>query len=100
MLTCNIKRGNEEFEVSVSEDSKNATVTDELSTKVTISFDSGNLSVRLPNGWGGWTSSMPAAVDYAVNLCRESRGQITRDSAFQEMVDYVKNCKDDKDDGD
>ena len=100
MLTCNIKRGNEEFEVAVSEDSKNATVTDELSTKVTISYDSGNLSVRLPNGWGGWKSSMPAAVEYAVSLCRESRGQNTRDSAFQEMVDYVKDCKDDKDDGD
>ena len=97
MVTCKIKRENEEFEVAVSEHSKNATVTDELGTKVTISYNSGSLNVRLPNGWGAWKSSMPEAVEYAVKLCRESRGQLTPESAFHEMVDYVKDCKDDGD---
>ena len=94
MLNCKIKRGDEEFEVAVSEDSKKGTVTDKLGTKVSISYDSGNLNVRLPNGWGSWKSSIPSAVDYAVNLCLESRGQLTSDSAFQEMVDYIKRCED------
>ena len=94
MLTCKIERGDEEFDVAVSEDSKKATVSDKLGTKVSISYDSGNLNVRLPNGWGAWQSSMPSAVDYAVKLCLQSRGQLTPDSAFQEMVDYIKDCKD------
>ena len=97
MVTCKIKRENEEFEVAVSEHSKDATVTDGLGTKVTISYNSGNLNVRLPNGWGAWKSTMPAAVEYAVKLCRESRGQLTPESAFHEMVDYVKSCKSDGD---
>ena len=52
MLTRNIKRNDEELVVEVSEDNKRATVTDERGTTVTISYDSGNLNVRLPNGWG------------------------------------------------
>ena len=97
MLTRTIKRGDEEFEVAVSEDSKKATVTDKLGTKVAISYDSGNLNVRLPNGWGSWKSSMPSAVDYGVSLCLEARGQLTSESAFQDMVDYIKGGKDEGD---
>ena len=44
MLTCKIERGDEEFDVAVSEDSKKATVSDKLGTKVSISYDSGNLT--------------------------------------------------------
>ena len=97
MFTCKIERGSEEFEVAVSEDSKKGTVTDKFGTTVTISYNSGNLNVRLRNGWGAWQSSMPAAVEYAVKLCREPRGQLTQETAFHEMVDYIKNCKDDGD---
>ena len=90
MLTRQIKRNSEEFVVEVSEDEKRATVTDERGTTVNISYDSGNLNVRLPNNWGSWVSSMESAVERAVKLCFESRGQLTQDSAYQEMVEYVK----------
>ena len=90
MLTCRIKHNDEEFVVKVSEDNKRATVTDEMGTMVTIGYDSGNLNVRLPNGWGSWAPSMESAVERAVGLCLESRGQLTAESAYQEMVDYVK----------
>ena len=93
MLSRTVKRGDEEFEVAVSEDSKTATVTDKLGTIASISYNSGHLNVRLPNGWGAWKSSMPSAVDYAVDLCLEARGQLTSESAFQGMVDYVKGGK-------
>ena len=33
---------------------------------------------------------MESAVERAVGLCIESRGQLTAESAYQEMVDYVK----------
>ena len=89
MLTRNITRNDEEFVVEVSEDKKRASVTDERGTTATISYDSGNLNVRLPNGWGSWVSSMEAAVERAVKLCFESRTQLTADDAFKEMVDYV-----------
>ena len=90
MLTRSIKRDDEEFVVEVSEDEKNATVTDEKGTTVTINYDSGNLNVRLPNGWGNWVPSMESAVERAIRLCLESRGQLTAAAAYQEMVDYVK----------
>ena len=90
MLTRRIKRNDEEFVVKVSEDEKKATVTDEMGTTVTIGYDSGNLNVRLPNGWGSWVPSMESAVERAVRLCLESRGQLTAESAYEEMVDYVK----------
>ena len=90
MLTRQIKRNSEEFVVEVSEDQKRATVTDERGTTVKIGYKSGNLDVRLPNGWGYWESSMERAVERAVKLCVESRGQLTQGSAYQEMVEYVK----------
>ena len=90
MLTRRIKRNDEEFVVKVSEDEMNVTVTDEMGTTVTIRYNSGNLNVRLPNGWGGWEPSMESAVERAVKLCLESRGQLTAESAYEEMVDYVK----------
>ena len=90
MLTRRIKRNDEEFVVKVSEDEKKATVTDERGTTVTIGYDSGNQNVRLPNGWGSWEPSMESAVERAVRLCLESRGQLTAERAYQEMVDYVK----------
>ena len=90
MLTRRIKRNDEELVVKVSEDEKKATVTDERGTTVTIGYDSGNLNVRLPNGWGSWEPSMESAVERAVRLCLESRGQLTAERAYQEMVDYVK----------
>ena len=89
MLTRKIERNDEEFVVEVSKDNKRATVTDERGTTVTIRYDSGNLNVRLPNGWGSWVPSMEAAVERAVKLCFESRKQLTADDAYQEMVDYV-----------
>ena len=90
MLTRRIKRNDEEFVVELSEDEKKVTVTDERGTTVTIDYDSGNLNVRLPNGWGSWVPSMESAVERAVRLCLESREQLTADSAYEEMVDYVK----------
>lgn len=90
MLIRRIKRNDEEFVVKVSEDEKRATVTDEMGTTVTIGYDSGNLNVRLPNGWGSWAPSMESAVERAVRLCLESKGQLTAESAYQEMVDYAK----------
>ena len=90
MLTRRIKRNDEEFVVKVSEDEKNATVTDERGTTVSIGYNSGHLNVRLPNGWGNWEPSMESAVERAVRLCIESRGQLTTEGAYQEMVDYVK----------
>ena len=90
MLTRRIKRNDEEFVVEVSEDEKKATVTDEKGTTVSIGYDSGNLNVRLPNGWGSWEPSMDSAVERAVRLCIESRGQLTAESAYQEIIDYVK----------
>ena len=89
MLTRKIERDDEQFVVEVSKDNKRATVTDERGTTVTISYDSGNFTVRLPNGWGSWTPSMEAAVERAVKLCFESRKQLTMNDAYQEMVDYV-----------
>lgn len=91
MLTRRIKHNDEEFVVMVSEDEKKATATDERGTTVAIGYNSGNLNVRLPNGWGSWEPSMESAVNRAVRLCLESRGQLTAESAYQEMVDYVKN---------
>ena len=90
MLSRRIKRGGEEFIVEVSADVKNATVTDERGTRVTITYNSGHLNVRLENGWGNWVPSMRRAVELAVDLCFESRDQLTGDQAYQEMVDYVK----------
>ena len=63
MLSRTIKRNGEEFVVEVSEDQKRATVTDQRGTQVTISYSSGNLNVRLPNGWGAWKTSMESAVE-------------------------------------
>ena len=90
MLTRKIKRQEEEFVVQVLEDQKTATVTDEHGMVVTISPNSGNFDVRLPNGWGAWKPTMEASVGYAVKLCIEARTQLTADKAFQEMVNYVK----------
>ncbi len=90
MLSCRIKRSGEEFIVEVSADDKNATVTDERGTRVTITYNSGHLNVRLPKGWGNWAPSMESAVELATKLCFESRDQLTGDQAYQEMVDYVK----------
>ena len=89
MLTRKIERDNEEFVVALSEDKMRATVTDEKGVVVTISYDSGNFNVRLPNGWGSWMPSMERAVEQAVRLCFESRKQATADEAYQEMLDYV-----------
>ena len=89
-LSRRIKRGGEEFTVEVSSDDKNAAVTDERGTRVTITYNSGHLNVRLENGWGNWVPSMRRAVELAVALCFESRDQLTAEQAFQEMVDYVK----------
>ena len=89
MLTRTIKRQDEEFTVKVTPDEKNTTVTDERATQVTITPDSGNFSVRLPNGWGAWKPSMESSVDYAVQLCFEARKQLTAGEARREMVEYV-----------
>lgn len=90
MLTRKIKRRDEEFVVQVSEEEKKATVTDERGTIVTISYNSGNFNVRLPNGWGAWKSTMKESVNYAVAVCFEARTQLAADQAYQEMVNYVK----------
>ena len=90
LLARKFKRNGEHFVVAVSEDEKDATVTDEKGTIVTIRFGSGHLRVRLPNGWGYSESSMEKAVERAAKLCVESRGQLTPEEAYKEMVDYVK----------
>ena len=92
-MQCKIKRQDEQFVVQVSEDKKTTTVTDERGTVVTISWNSGNYDVRLPNGWGSWSTTMDAAVERAVRLCLEARSQHTADKAAEEMVAYVKNCQ-------
>ena len=89
MLTRTIKRQDEEFTIAVSTDQKKATVTDERGTLVTITPNSGNFNVRLPNGWGAWKPSMESSVDYAVQLCFEARKQLTAGEARREMVEYV-----------
>ena len=90
MLTRKIKRNGEQFVVAIANDERSATVTDFNGTQVTIKYDSGNLNVRLPNGWGSWKPSMESAVNYAVKLCIESRGQLTSDEAYKQMADFVK----------
>ena len=90
MLSRRITQSGEEFIGEVSVDDKNATVTDERGTKVTITYNSCHLNVRLPNGWGNWEPSMESAVELAVKLGFESRDQLTGDQAYQEMIDYVK----------
>ena len=92
-MQCKIKRQDEHFAVEVSEDQKNTTVTDERGTGVTITWNSGNYNVRLPNGWGSWEKTIDAAVERAVRLCIEARSQRTVDEAVEEMVAYVKNCE-------
>ena len=96
MLTREIKRNGEQYLVAITDNGKEATVTDEHGTKVTIRYNSGNLNVRLPNGWGGWQSSMDTAVDYAIKLSNESRGQLTPEEAYKQMAEFVKD-EDDKD---
>ena len=44
----------------------------ERGAAVTIGYDSSNLNVRLPNGWGSWEPSMESAVARAISLCIES----------------------------
>ena len=89
MLTRKIERDGEQFMVALSDDKMSASVTDEKGVVVTISFSSGNFSVRLPNGWGYWTPTMEKAVEQAVRLCIESRKQLTADQAYEELLDYV-----------
>jgi len=89
MLTRTIKRNDEQFVVAIEDDQKQATVTDEHGVTVTIRYSSGNLDVRLPNGWGYWVSSMDTAVERAVKLCFESRKQLTPEQAYEEMVEFV-----------
>lgn len=94
MLTRTIKRNDEQFVVAIEDDQKQATVTDEHGVTVTIRYNSGNLNVRLPNGWGSWVSSMDAAVERAVGLCFESRKQLTPEQAYEEMVEFVQDKED------
>ena len=89
MLTRKIERQGEQFVVQVSKDQREATVTGQHDSVVTIRPNSGNFAVRLPNGWGGWRPTMDAAVEYAVSLYFEARRQLTADEALQEMIDYV-----------
>ena len=56
---------------------------------VYITPGAGNFEVRLPNGWGGWRSTMGEAVDYAVTLCQEARRQLTADDVSRQMVIYA-----------
>ena len=90
-ITCEITRDNKKFFIEIIDDRKTATVTDQDGVVVTISYKSGNFNVRLPNGWGYWQSSMASAVNSAVDLCAEE--QLTADTAYKEMVEYVKKCK-------
>lgn len=92
-MQCKIKRQNEQFVVQVSEDQKTTTVKDERGTCVTITWNSGNYNVRLPNGWGNWATTMDEAVERAISLCIEARSQRTADEAVEEMVAYVKKCE-------
>ena len=80
MLTRKIERQGEEFVVQVSKDQGEATVTGQHGVEggeVTIRPNSGNFDVRLSNGWGGWSPTMDAAVEYAVRLYFEARSQLT-----------------------
>ena len=90
---CEITRDNKKFVIEIIDDKKTATVTDQDGVVVTISYRSGNFDVRLPNGWGNWESSMASAVNSAVALCAAARKQLTADTAYKEMVAYVKKCK-------
>ena len=90
-LSCTVKQDGREYVVTVSEDTKSTTVTDGA-TRVTITPNSGNLNVRLPNGWGSWVGSMDQAVPRAIKLCVEAETQLTPEAAYQQMADYVKDC--------
>jgi hypothetical protein len=92
-ITCEITRDSKKFVIEIIDDRKTATVTDQDGVVVTISYKSGNFDVRLPNGWGNWQSSMASAVNSAVDLCATAREQLTADTAYKEMVEYVKKCK-------
>ena len=92
ILSCKIKRQDEEFVVKALENGKQATVTDEKGTVVTISYESGHFNVRLPNGWGSWTATMEQSVERAVRLCIEARTQLTEDNVAEEIVGYIKKC--------
>ena len=90
---CEITRDDKKFVIEIMDDKKTATVTDQDGVVVTISYNAGNFDVRLPNGWGEWKPSMASAVNYAVDLCATAREQLTADTAYKEMVEYVKKCK-------
>ena len=91
-LSCKIKRQDEEFVVQASENGKQATVTDEKGTVVTISYQSGHFNVRLPNGWGGWHTTMELSVEEAVRLCLQVRTQVTEGDVAKEIAGYIKKC--------
>ena len=93
---CVIERGGEKYRLEFLEKQTKMTVADQDGMIVTISYSSGNYSIRLPNGWGYWRSTIGAAVDSAIGLFSEAQGQRTQDEARQEMVKYVEDAKMDK----
>ena len=92
MAKRSIKRGDEEFVVALTEDGKEATVTDEKGFTVRISYTRGArpFQVRTPNGWGDWRETMEGAVDYAISLCLEARTFLGPDEFSQRLEDYLK----------
>ena len=92
VLSCKVKRQDEEFVVQASENGKQATVTDEKGTVVTISYQSGHFNVRLPNSWGSWHETMEQSVERAVDLCLQARTQVTENDVAKEIISYIKKC--------
>ena len=90
---CTLERQGEKFIVEVLEEGKGATVTDRFGVVITIKYGSGHFDTRLPNGWGYWKNTMPEAVDGAISLFSQYRGQLKEEEAYKQMQDYVKNCK-------
>ena len=58
--------------------------------EVTIKPSSGNFETRRADGWGGWDTSMQAAVDRACSLLVEARTSKTNDDRCEEIHDFVK----------
>ncbi len=91
-LNKRIKQDGEEFEVKFDSQTGVGTVTDESGTSVTISYEPGDrpYNVRTSGGWGQWVNTLESAIDYAVQLNRESREFLSRDEYNEKWQDYLK----------
>ena len=90
MEDCTIKRDGEEFTLTVDEDRKTVTVTDQYGKVGTITPGNGRFRVLVGNTSTGPTN-IETAVSAAIGLLVKQRvAPPTDDQLFADMVDYVK----------